>query len=158
MVPRAEVRAVGDDDALAERLVPSGELLRHVTRFLDDRRLIGTALAVVRPRYRDMSMRVVLVRRGLAVIDRVARDVATALRRYLHALVGGRRGTGWEFGAAVVRGELARVVEQVGGIAGVDAIELRDDSRGLIVDQLRLDPGELPFVVEVEVTDRAVRW
>jgi predicted phage baseplate assembly protein len=148
VVPRMDSR----DADLARRLVPSPEVLRQVTRYLDDRRLIGTTLAVVRPRYRDLAVRVVLAKP--AVTERLDHDVAAALRRHLHALVGGEAGSGWEFGRAVVAAELARVVEQVDGVDGVVAIELRDDGRAVATAQVRLDDDQLPFVARSEVVGR----
>ena len=45
--------------------MPSNEILRYVKRYLDERKLVGTVLNVVRPRYKDLSLRVVLIRRSV---------------------------------------------------------------------------------------------
>nr|HEX4317386.1 putative baseplate assembly protein [Kofleriaceae bacterium] len=152
VVPKADARELRGDE-LARRLVPSGEVRRQVARYLDDRKLLGTVLDVVRPRYQDLSLRVTLSRRGLAGGDRVRRDVEAALRRYLHALIGGRAGKGWEFGRPVLKVELVHLVEGVPGVDGVDALDIRDETRGCSVEHLRLDDDELPFVATVHVTD-----
>ena len=57
--PRARPRG----EELTRRLVPSNEVLRYVKRYLDERKLVGTVLNVVEPRYKDLSLRVVLIRR-----------------------------------------------------------------------------------------------
>ena len=51
VVPKGDV---GMED-VGRRLVPSNEVLRYIKRYLDERRLVGTMLNVVKPRYRDLS-------------------------------------------------------------------------------------------------------
>ena len=150
LVPKADTRA----DDLARRLVPSNEVLRYVKRYLDDRKLVGTMLSVVRPRYKDLSLRVVLIRRTVGTSDRLRRDIDLRLRRHLHALIGGRAGRGWEFGQPVLKTELIHVVEEVPGVEGVDALEIRDELRGVTVEHLRLEDDELPFLVHVHVAEK----
>jgi predicted phage baseplate assembly protein len=143
----------GPDD-LGRRLVPSHEILRYVKRYLDERRLVGTVLHVVKPRYEELSLKVVLLRRAVGSSDRLRRDIELRLRRHLHALVGGRDGRGWPFGRAVLKTELIHLVEEVPGVEGVDAIEMRHEGKNVSVEQLRLDPDELPFLVDVHVVEK----
>ena len=150
LVPRAETRA----DELNRRLVPSNEVLRYVKRYLDERKLVGTVLNVVRPRYKDMSLRVVLVRRTVGTSDRLRKDIELKLRRFLHALTGGRDGKGWEFGRPVLKAELIHLTEEVPGVEGVDALEIRDEGRNVGVEHLRIDDDELPFLVHVHVAEK----
>ena len=150
LVPKGELRG----DELTRRLVPSNEVLRFVKRYLDDRKLVGTVLNVVRPRYKDVSLRVVLIRRSVGTSDRLRRDIEHKLRRFLHSLVGGRDGGGWEFGRPVLKTELVHLVEEVPGVEGVDALEIRDELRNVGVEHLRLDDDELPFLVHVHVAEK----
>ena len=150
LVPKGEVRG----DEFARRLVPSNEVLRYVKRYLDDRKLVGTVLNVVRPRYKDLSLRVVLIRRSIGTSDRLRKDIEYKLRRYLHSLVGGRDGKGWEFGRPVLKAELIHLVEEVPGVEGVDALEIRDELRNVGIEHLRLDDDELPFLVHVHVAEK----
>ena len=149
-VPKAETRA----EELNRRLVPSNEVLRYVKRYLDERKLVGTVLNVVRPRYKDLSLRVVLVRRTVGTSDRLRKDIELKLRRFLHALVGGRDGKGWDFGRPVLKAELIHLVEEVPGVEGVDALEIRDEGRNVTVEHLRIDDDELPFLVHVHVAEK----
>ncbi|MEO8703453.1 MAG: putative baseplate assembly protein, partial [Kofleriaceae bacterium] len=142
LVPKGELRG----EELTRRLVPSNEVLRFVKRYLDDRKLVGTVLNVVRPRYKDLSLRVVLIRRSVGTSDRLRRDIETKLRRHMHSLVGGRDAKGWEFGRPVLKTELIHLVEEVPGVEGVDALEIRDELRNVGVEHLRLDDDELPFL------------
>jgi predicted phage baseplate assembly protein len=150
LVPKGEVRG----EEFSRRLVPSNEVLRYVKRYLDDRKLVGTVLNVVRPRYKDMSLRVVLIRRTIGTSDRLRKDIENKLRRYLHSLVGGRDGKGWEFGRPVLKTELIHLAEEVPGVEGVDALEIRDEARNVGVEHLRLDDDELPFLVHVHVAEK----
>jgi len=150
LVPKGELRG----DEFSRRLVPSNEVLRYVKRYLDDRKLVGTVLNVVRPRYKDVSLRVVLIRRSVGTSDRLRKDIETKLRRFLHSLVGGRDGKGWEFGRPVLKAELIHLVEEVPGVEGVDALEIRDELRNVGVEHLRLEDDELPFLVHVHVAEK----
>jgi hypothetical protein len=149
-VPKSET---GPRD-LARRLVPSNEVLRHVSRYLDERRLVGTMLRVKKPRYRDLSVVVTLIRRTLGTSDRLRREIEATLRRYLHPLVGGRDGRGWDFGRGVVKTELIQVVEEVQGVEGVDTLAMFDEERRIHVEQIRIDGAQLPHLVHVRVVEK----
>ncbi|HEX4449236.1 MAG TPA: putative baseplate assembly protein [Kofleriaceae bacterium] len=150
LVPKADLRT----DELTRRLVPSNEVLRYVKRYLDERKLVGTVLNVVRPRYKDVSIRVVLIRRTVGTSDRLRKDIELKLRKFLHALLGGRDGKGWEFGRPVLKAEMIHLVEEVPGVEGVDAIDIRDEQRNVGVEHLRLDDDELPFLVHVHIAEK----
>ncbi|MEJ7600566.1 MAG: putative baseplate assembly protein [Kofleriaceae bacterium] len=150
LVPKGEVRG----EELTRRLVPSNEVLRFVKRYLDDRKLVGSVLNVVRPRYKDLSLRIVLIRRSVGTSDRLRKDIELKLRRYLHSLVGGRSGKGWDFGRPVLKAELVHLVEEVPGVEGVDLLEIRDENRNIGVEHLRLEDDELPFLVHVHVAEK----
>jgi predicted phage baseplate assembly protein len=148
VIPKGEV------GELSKKLIPSPEVLRHVERFLDERRLVGTMLDVVRPRYRDLTLRVFLVRRAVGANDRIRREIERRLRARLHPLVGGREGKGWQFGRSVIKTDLIHVVEQIPGIPGVDDIEMVDVERGVQIEQLRIEDDQLPFLVSLEIVER----
>ncbi len=149
-VPKSETGARD----LARRLVPSNEVLRHVSRYLDERRLVGTMLRVKRPRYRDLSVVVTLIRRTIGTSDRLRRDIEHTLRRYLHPLVGGRDGRGWDFGRSVVKTELIHVAEEVPGVEGVDSLDLYDEERRIHAEQIRIEGADLPHLVNVRVVEK----
>ena len=150
MVPKGDLRG----QELTRRLVPSNEVLRFVKRYLDDRKLVGTVLNVIKPRYKDLSLRVVLIRRTVGTSDRLRKDIEAKLRRYLHSLVGGRDGKGWEFGRPVLKAELVHLAEEVPGVEGVDSLGIWDEQRNVGVEHLRLDDDELPFLVHVHVAEK----
>jgi predicted phage baseplate assembly protein len=150
LVPKGETRG----EELTRRLVPSNEVLRFVKRYLDDRKLVGTVLNVVRPKYKDLSLRVILIRRSVGTSDRLRKDIELKLRRYLHSLVGGRDGKGWEFGRPVLKAELIHLVEEVPGVEGVDGLDIRDELRNVGVEHLRIEDDELPFLVHVQIAEK----
>jgi Baseplate J-like protein len=150
VVPVAET----DSDDLSRRLIPSNEILRYVKRYLDERRLVGTLLTVTRPHYAELSLKVALLRRTIGVSDRMRREIEERLRRYLHPLVGGRDGKGWPFGRAVLKTELIHLVEEVQGVEGVDSVNMRDERKGVHVEQIRLDADELPHLVHVHIVEK----
>jgi len=150
LLPKADVRG----EELTRRLVPSNEIMRYVKTYLDERKLVGTVLNVVRPRYKDLSLRIVLIRRSVGTNERMRKDIEHKLRRFLHALVGGKDGKGWEFGRPVLKTELVHLVEEVPGVEGVDRLEIRDEHRNVAIEHLRLDDDELPFLVHVQLAEK----
>jgi predicted phage baseplate assembly protein len=150
LLPKADTRG----DELTRRLVPSNEIMRFVKNYLEERKLVGTVLNVVRPSYKDVSLRIVLVRRSVGTSERLRKDIEHKLRRFLHALVGGRDGKGWEFGRPVLKAELIHLVEEVPGVEGVDYLEIRDEQRNVGIEHLRLDDDELPFLVHVQIAEK----
>ena len=95
-----------------------------------------------------------LIRRSVGTSDRLRKDIELKLRRYLHSLVGGRSGKGWDFGRPVLKAELVHLVEEVPGVEGVDLLEIRDENRNVGVEHLRLEDDELPFLVHVHVAEK----
>ncbi|MCG8423948.1 MAG: putative baseplate assembly protein [Proteobacteria bacterium] len=150
VIPKAEGGARG----LTQRLMPSNETLRYIKRYLDERRLVGSILHVVKPRYKEVSLKVTLLRRTIGTSDRMRREIADKLRRYLHPLFGGRDGKGWEFGRAVLKTELIHVVEEVPGVEGVDALDILDETRGVHVEHVRIDDDELPHLIHIHIVEK----
>ncbi|MBM4321117.1 MAG: putative baseplate assembly protein, partial [Deltaproteobacteria bacterium] len=151
IVPKFDERATD----LTRRLVPSNELLRRVKNFLDSRRLVSTVVNVVKPRYVELSLQVEVIRNLSVSGDRLKRDVEEALRRYLHPLVGGRQGLGWEFGRNIYKVDLYHVIEDVTGVEFVDRIEIFNEDRKIHVDSVRLADDELAHLIEVEVREKS---
>jgi predicted phage baseplate assembly protein len=150
VIPKSDTGA----DDLTKRLVPSNEIMRYVKRYLDERRLVATMLNVVKPRYKDLSLKVTLLRRTIGTSDRLRGDIETRVRRYLHPLVGGRDGRGWQFGRSVLKTDLIHLVEEVQGVEGVADIDILDEERNVHVEQIRIDPDELPFLVHVRLVEK----
>ncbi|GHC56049.1 putative baseplate assembly protein [Streptomyces flavofungini] len=133
-----------------EQLVPGDALLDRVTRHLDERRLIGTRLAVGPPYYQGITVvATVHAFRGVQT-DRVRREAHDALYRHLDPLTGGGDGRGWPFGRPVQAGEVFAVLQRVPGVELVDEVVLHPadpltGKRGDPTDRIDLEPTALVF-------------
>ncbi|MFI1311109.1 putative baseplate assembly protein [Streptomyces albidoflavus] len=133
-----------------EQLVPGDALLARITRQLDERRLIGTRLAVGPPFYQGVTV-VATVHAFRAVdTDRVRRQAHDALYRHLDPLTGGTDGRGWPFGRPVQAGEVFAVLQRVPGVELVDEVVLHPadpltGKRGDPTDRIDLEAPALVF-------------
>ncbi|PWI42160.1 putative baseplate assembly protein [Streptomyces sp. ICBB 8177] len=133
-----------------EQLVPDDALLDRITRHLDERRLIGTRLAVGPPFYQGVTVVATLHAFRGADTDRVRKQAHDALYRHLDPLTGGIGGTGWKFGRPVQAGEVFAVLQRVPGVELVDEVLLHPadpltGKRGEATDRIDLDAPSLVF-------------
>ncbi|WP_217242493.1 putative baseplate assembly protein [Streptomyces sp. AC555_RSS877] len=133
-----------------EQLVPEDALLRRITRYLDERRLIGTRVAVGPPFYQGVTVVATLHAFPGMDTDRVRRRALDALYRHLDPLTGGSEGTGWSFGRPVQAGEIFAVLQRVPGVELVDKVTLHPADpltgrRGESNDRIDLAPPALVF-------------
>lgn len=98
---------------------PSEGLLRAVCDYLDTRRLLGTELFVIAPRYVPVAISAQVVVRDDASPAGVRVEVEAALGAYLHPLSGGDDGAGWPFGGAI---RYSKLVQRVFAVSGVDSV------------------------------------
>ncbi|NEC91017.1 putative baseplate assembly protein [Streptomyces sp. SID12501] len=133
-----------------EQLVPGDALLQRITRHLDERRLIGTRLAVGPPYYQGITVvATVHAFRGVDT-DRVRRQAHDALYHHLDPLTGGTDGKGWPFGRPVQSGEVFAVLQRVPGVELVDEVQLHPadpltGKRGEATGRIDLAPPALVF-------------
>ncbi|GLZ42713.1 putative baseplate assembly protein [Actinokineospora sp. NBRC 105648] len=103
-----------------EQLIPTDEMLAAIASSLDERRLIGTTVAVEPPFYQGIT---VVAR--LRSTDRDVADAAlAALYDYLDPIRGGEDGTGWPFGRPVQFGAVFAVLQRVAGVDLVEEVRL----------------------------------
>lgn len=138
-----------------EKLVPSTELLRRVKAYLDERRLVTVKVNVERPVYVEISVHIDVIRSTTGSSERLKRDVEQSLRRFLHPIHGGRDGRGWQFGRNVLKVDLYHVVEEVEGVDFVDRVRIYDEDRKVFLEQIKMGPKGLPYLVNVEITEKA---
>ncbi len=146
------------DDArqdFTQKLVPTTELLRRVKASLDERRLVTVKVNVEKPEYTEISVNLEVIRSTTGSSERLKRDIETALRKFLHPILGGRDGKGWSFGRNVLKVDLYHVVEDVEGVDFVDKIRIYDEDRKVFVEQIKLGPKGLPYLVNVDITEKA---
>jgi hypothetical protein len=141
-------------ESLAYRLIPSRELIRRVSVYLSERKLVGTRIRVQGPRYRGFSIVLTLVfRSDILDVERLKKAIETAMRSFFHALRGGEGG-GWEFGKTVTGGAVLKQLEKIEGILSVDDTQLFDIDAGVAVNELMLKEDELPYLDEVRIENR----
>lgn len=136
------------------KLVPTTELIRRVKTYLDERRLVTVKVNVERPQYVELSINLEIIRTSTGSSERLKRDIESSLRKFLHPIVGGRDGQGWAFGRSVYKVDLFHIVEQVDGVEFVDRVQILDEDRGIYVDQIKLSPKGLPYLVNVDITEK----
>jgi predicted phage baseplate assembly protein len=107
-----------------QRPLPSRALLQQVAAHLQPRRVIGTRVEVVAPRYVEVAVRAQV--QSLAGTSRadVSRRIIAALNAFLHPLTGGPDGDGWPFGRDVYRAEIMQVIDEVRGVDHVLSLSL----------------------------------
>jgi len=139
---------------LSLKLVPSRELLRRVTSYLEERKLVGTKIRVQGPVYRAFYIRLTLVfRSDILDVERLKKNIETTLRSFCHALEGGE-GNGWDFGKSVTTGAVLKQLEKVQGILSVDEVRLYDVDTGVAVEKLVVKDDEIPYLEEVQIENR----
>jgi predicted phage baseplate assembly protein len=139
---------------LTVKPVPSTELLRRVKHFLDERRLISTKVHVVKPRFAEISITVEVIRTNAGSSEAMRKAVDDRLRTFLHPLIGGRNGAGWDFGRNVLKLDLYHVIEDVDGVDVVHRIRLYDEDARQNVDHVKVAEDQLVHLVDVTVIEK----
>ncbi|MBN1956326.1 MAG: putative baseplate assembly protein, partial [Anaerolineae bacterium] len=93
-----------------------GTLAEAVRDYLDERRLLGTALQIAAPPYVWVSVQVRIKVRERLDAHVVRARVEEAIYRFLHPLRGGRDGTGWPFGRPLYIADIYAVVHDIPGV------------------------------------------
>jgi predicted phage baseplate assembly protein len=106
------------------RPLPCPGLLQAVRAYLSSRRVLGTRIVVVGPRYVTVSVRARLQASNGVALEDVQRRATEALNTFLHPLAGGPDGTGWPFGRDVYRSEILQVLDETPGVDHVLSLEL----------------------------------
>lgn len=133
-------------DAAGAHPMPSAETMRAVCAHLDERRLITTEVFVQAPRYRRVSVDTEVVVDDLADLAVVEHDVAAALLRFLHPLIGGEKGDGWPFGGTISYSQLDRQIFSVPGVRSVERLIITvDGEEALECRNVAIGPGELVY-------------
>jgi predicted phage baseplate assembly protein len=111
-------------DMPGPRPAPSRGLLSDVRSFLQPRRVIGTRVEVVGPRYLEVTVRASVKTLPAASKSAVQQDVVAALNGFFDPLKGGPAGTGWPFGRDVYRSEVMQVIDAVAGVDHLLTLDL----------------------------------
>jgi predicted phage baseplate assembly protein len=156
---------VADDEldrVRLEDLEPLPETVQRIAAYLEERRVVGTRVAVEPPAYQWLT--VVIELSVLADFDRrhVIDDVRRQLNRLFHPLKGGPDGRGWPIGRAVQRHEVAAALAWTPGVNSGEEIIIRlfpadpanPRQRGEEVPRLELPRNGLVYCHEHQVRVR----
>jgi predicted phage baseplate assembly protein len=105
---------------LPEQLVLSQETQQEVEQYLDERRMLATALILGQPQYLFVRVEARIKARREADPDAIQREVVAHLYRFLNPLAGGTERNGWPFGRDLYISEVYAILQ---GIADVEYIE-----------------------------------
>lgn len=158
-VVRVLVVPSADDDLgrlRFEQLLPGDETLERISRYLDERRMIGARVLVEPPVYQGITIVARLRARTRSSPLRLQAAALEALYRYFHPLSGGPEGTGWPFGRPVHVGEVYSVLQRLPGTEFVEDASLFPadpvtGERGAPVQRLELAEHSLAFSFEHSV-------
>ncbi|MCU1497988.1 MAG: hypothetical protein JWM47_1941 [Acidimicrobiales bacterium] len=132
-----------DDFAIAP------DLLRVVSRELDERRVLGTSIEVATPYYQGITVAALVHAQSGRPANSVRERVLQALYRFINPVTGGAAGTGWPFDDDVNGAQVAQLLEGVEGVERVEEVllfevDLRTGERqGPARDLIRLDDNAL---------------
>ncbi len=106
------------------RPVPTEGLARDVRDFLARHAPATARIRVLGPGYASVSARAVIVPRLASDAALVEARVRHTIDRFLHPLMGGTDGEGWQFGQSVPLSRLATVLAAVRGVSHVKGLVL----------------------------------
>lgn len=136
------------------KLVPSRELIRRVRKYLEDRKLVGTAITVQGPVYRDFEITLSLeFKSNVYNIEAEKQKIKELLLVHFHSLLGDN-GQGWEFGKSVTKGAILKQLEKTDSILSVNQTEIKDIDANISVDKFILKDDELPYLSSVTIIDQ----
>jgi predicted phage baseplate assembly protein len=141
------------------QLLPSDELLQTVTAYLDERRVVGSRVAVESAAYIPISIVARMRAKPRYDIRKLEQAALQALYDYFHPVHGGPDGTGWPFGRTVAPGEAYSILNRVAGVEAVEDVRLYpalplENRREAQVPTISPGPNELVFSWDHQVQVR----
>lgn len=130
-------------DMPGPRPMPSRGLLSDISAYLRSRRIIGTRVEVIAPRYLEVAVRVRVKALTGASKTTVKQSVEASLNQFFSPLKGGSYGTGWPFGRDVFRSEVLQVIDEVAGVDHVLQLELIAERCEPVCGNVCLSPTSL---------------
>jgi predicted phage baseplate assembly protein len=113
---------------------PSRDLLREVQVYLDERRDLAVNLLVSGPYYLPIRVTATVnvwqtaINQGLATLPSVQADMLLKLQNYLHPVLGGLDGQGWQVGQSVFIADLFKAIMPPENIGFISSLTLAPDT------------------------------
>ena len=108
-----------------DALAPSRALVRDVSAELDERKILGTAIEYEGAAHAVVDLDAHVFGEPGVDPEELGAEAEAALRRFLHSLAGGHRGTGWDLGSGVTESQIAAVLQGLPGVAFVERVRMR---------------------------------
>jgi len=117
--------------------IPSLEMKKRVQEFIEQRNPPLVQLTVEQPEYVEVSVIVDIAPMSLEAADGLKQDVPERISRFLHPLVGGFEGEGWDFGRKPHLSDLYYLIEAIPGVDHITSLVMNmtgdvDSERNLI--------------------------
>jgi len=152
--PHVTVVVVPYSPAPILKPTPSTGFLKTVCLHLDRHRLITTKVEVIAPNYVGIGVNTTLrLRRGFSEVTS-QEQIDRALQKFLHPLVGGTEGKGWEFGRTVYRSEIYQVLEAIPSVDCVQRVDLNFQGAGANRDadgNIAISPQSLVYSLDHQI-------
>ena len=101
---------------LPEQLRVPQQVVQDVQAYLDERRMLTTAVVIGQPEYRWAAVEARLKARREADPEVVYREASAHLYRFLNPLVGGADRAGWPFGRDLYISEVYAILQSIPGV------------------------------------------
>ncbi len=114
--------------------LPDLNLLHHIAKFMNGRRVADTELIILAPQYVQVNVAAVIVATGTDTGAVAVAQCKQEISRYLHPLTGGDHGQGWEFGRLPHESDLYACLEAIRDLEYVRSlnISLAEERQGLL--------------------------
>ena len=124
---------VPDQGASVAQPVPTQDLIREVSAYLEPRREVTAHLQVLGPRYLPVIVSVALVLwqealQAGADQAKVAADTLRRIQAFLHPTRGGPAGVGWQVGQSVLTSDLFQAITPSEDIGYISTLQIRPDT------------------------------
>lgn len=118
-------------------------LAEDVETYLNERRLLTTALRVEAPPYTEVKVEAHIKARPKSNPERVRVDVVERLNSFLNPIVGGHDGEGWPFGRELFISEIFAVIQSVPGVEYIEAARMSASGQSGYLPKISLGPDGL---------------
>jgi predicted phage baseplate assembly protein len=126
-------------------------LAEDVEVYLNERRLLTTALKVEAPPCTQVKVEAHIKVRPKANPERVRGDVVERLNSFLNPIVGGHDGEGWPFGRDLFVSEIFAVIQGVPGVEYIEAARMSAVGQDGFLPKISLGPDGVLTSAEHEI-------
>jgi len=126
-------------------------LVEEIEEYLNERRLLTTALRVDAPSYTQIKVEAHIKARAKTSPERVRADVLEKLYSFLNPIVGGHDGDGWPFGRDLFISEIFAVIQSVPGVEYIEAARMSVVGQEGYAPRINLGPDGLLTSAEHDI-------